>query len=57
MEKKKINETASSGATSSGAIATNAAGFNYPLHKRLPPTNLFGYKEYDIDKETKKKKR
>lgn len=57
MAKKKINETASAGATSAGAIATNASGFNFPLNKRLPPTNLFGYTEYDIDKETKKKKR
>lgn len=57
MSKKKINETATAGATSSGAIATNTGGFNYPLHKRLPATNLFGYTEYDIEKETKKKKR
>lgn len=53
--KKKIIETASSGATSAGAIASTP-GLNFPLQKRIPPTELFGYSEYKIDKDSKKKK-
>ncbi|AQW88816.1 hypothetical protein FDH34_gp291 [Serratia phage BF] len=53
MKNKKINENASSGATSAGGIASVSGGLNYPLISRLPPTNFFGYKEY---KPKKKKK-
>lgn len=51
--KKNIKENASSGATSSGAIASVSGGLNYPLLKRLPPSNFFGYKEYKIKKDKK----
>lgn len=52
--KKKVNENASSGATSAGAIASVSGGLNYPLLKRVPPTNFFGYKEVKMDKKDKK---
>lgn len=52
--KKKIQENSSAGATSAGSIATVSSGLNFPLHKRIPPTNFFGYKEYKIkDKKDK----
>lgn len=47
MKKSKVNESASAGATSAGAIATVANGLHYPLTKRIPPTNFFGYVEWD----------
>lgn len=43
---KKINENASPGSTSSGSVASVSSGLNYPLLKRMPPTNFFGYKVY-----------
>lgn len=46
MKKKKVNENASSGATSAGGIASVSGGLNYPLITRMPKTNFFGYKEY-----------
>lgn len=46
--KKKIKENASAGATSAGAVASVSTGFNYPLLRRMPPTNFFGYKEYKV---------
>lgn len=48
--KKKVNENASAGATSSGSIASASGGLNYPLITRMPKTNFFGYKEYKKDK-------
>lgn len=45
---KKINENASAGSTSAGNIASVSTGLNFPLLKRLPPSNFFGYKEYKI---------
>lgn len=52
---KKINENASAGATSAGAIASVSGGLNYPLLKRLPPSNFFGYKEVKMDDKKDKK--
>lgn len=49
--KKKLKENASAGATSAGAVASVSTGLNYPLLKRIPPTNFFGYKEYKIKKD------
>lgn len=49
--KKKLKENASAGATSAGAVASISTGLNYPLLKRIPPTNFFGYKEYKIKKD------
>ncbi|AUS02601.1 hypothetical protein NVP2275O_020 [Vibrio phage 2.275.O._10N.286.54.E11] len=40
--KKQMKESATGGGTSAGAIASVPGGFNFPLHKRIPPTNLFG---------------
>lgn len=37
----KLNESASAGATSAGAVATVAQPLNYSLQRRLPPTTLF----------------
>ena len=37
---KKLNETASEGSTSAGAIATTNNGLHFPLARRLPPTNV-----------------
>lgn len=58
MSKKKdqLDESASMGATSSGGIATVVGTLNYPLQKRLPPTNLFGYEEVDENGKPKNKK-
>lgn len=50
MMKKKVDESASAGATSAGAIATVSNGLNYPLTRRIPPTNFFGYVEWDTEK-------
>ncbi len=45
MKKKtKLKENASAGATSAGAVASVSTGLNYPLLRRMPPTNFFGYK-------------
>lgn len=55
--KNKLEETASMGATSSGGIATVVGTLNYPLQKRLPPTNLFGYEEVDQDGKPKSGKK
>lgn len=49
--KKKVNENASAGATSAGSVASVSTGLNYPLLKRMPPTNFFGYKEVKIKKD------
>ena len=49
--KKKLDETASAGATSAGGIASTAGGLHFPLLKRLPPINVFPAK----DKKKKKK--
>lgn len=46
--KNKIKENASAGATSAGAVASVSTGLNYPLLRRMPPTNFFGYKEYKV---------
>ena len=54
--KKKVNENASAGATSAGSVASVAGGLNYPLLKRLPPSNFFGYKEVDMKKVKKDNK-
>jgi hypothetical protein len=43
-KKNKLKENASAGATSAGAIASVSTGLNYPLLRRMPPTNFFGYK-------------
>lgn len=51
---KKLKENASAGATSAGAIASVSGGLHYPLLKRLPPSNFFGYKEVKMDKKDKK---
>lgn len=53
MSKKKVNENASSGATSAGGIASVSTGLNYPLLSRMPPTNFFGYKEVKVKKDKK----
>lgn len=45
MTKKNISETASSGATSAGAIASTSSGLHFPLAKRLPPINVFPTKD------------
>lgn len=50
MKKKKIDENASSGATSAGSVASVSGGLNYPLITRMPKTNFFGYKEYKSKK-------
>lgn len=47
--KQKIQENASAGATSAGAVASVSSGLNYPLLKRMPKNNFFGYKEYKKD--------
>ena len=39
---KKINESATSGSTSAGAIANVSTGLNHSMIKRMPPTNIFG---------------
>lgn len=52
--KKNIKENASAGATSAGSIASVSSGLNYPLLKRMPPSNFFGYKEVKLDKKDKK---
>lgn len=45
MKKKtKLKENASAGTTSAGAVASVSTGLNYPLLRRMPPTNFFGYK-------------
>lgn len=45
MKKKtKLKENASAGATSADAVASVSTGLNYPLLRRMPPTNFFGYK-------------
>lgn len=49
--KKKLKENSSVGATSAGSIASVSTGLHYPLLKRIPPTNFFGYKEYKIKKD------
>ena len=41
----KIKENATSGATSSGSIASVNTGLNFPILSRMPKTNFFGYKE------------
>lgn len=48
MKKKNIKENAPTASTSAGAIASVSTGLHYPLHRRLPPTNFFGYKIVDI---------
>ncbi len=53
MKKKKIDETASAGATSSGSVASVSGGLNFPLMTRLPKTNFFGYKEYKDKRDRK----
>lgn len=46
---KRLKENASTGATSSGNIASVSGGLHFPLLKRLPATNIFGgYKEVII---------
>lgn len=40
-DKKKLDETASAGATSAGAVASVSSGLNFPLLRRMPPTNVF----------------
>ena len=57
MKRKKINESASSGATSAGGIASVASGVNFPLHRRIPPTNIFGGYSPVPDDNTKGKKK
>lgn len=52
----KINESASGGATSAGAIATVPSGLNFPLQRRLPPTTLFGTAD-NIQQPAKEKKK
>ena len=47
---KKLKENATSGATTSGGIASVNTGLNYPLITRLPKTNFFGYKEVNSKK-------
>lgn len=37
----KINENATSGATSAGQVASVAQPLNYSIQRRLPPTLLF----------------
>lgn len=55
--KKNVNESASSGATSSGAIASTPNGMHFSLLKRMPPTNIFGgYSPVPENKQKKKKK-
>ena len=44
-EKRKIDEDASAGATSSGAIASTSTGLHFPLLNRLPPINVFPAKD------------
>lgn len=52
---KKINENASSGATSAGAIASVPGVLNNSIIRRIPPTNIFGgYSPVNTPK-TKKK--
>ena len=52
--KKKIKESATSGATSSGGIATVPNGLNHSIIKRIPPTNIFGGYSPVNDKKKKK---
>ena len=56
--KKKVNESATSGATSAGAVASVNTGLHFPLIKRMPPSTLFGgYEEVQTDSTKKSKKR
>ncbi len=52
----RLNESASAGATSAGAIASTANGLNFPLQKRLPPTSIFGIADNTRKARTKPKK-
>lgn len=52
----KLNESASSGATSSGGIATVVQPLNFPLIRRLPNSNIFGYVD-EVGQDKKKKKK
>lgn len=49
MTNKKLDETASGGATSAGAIASVSGGLNFPLLKRMPPTNVYPPKKKKKD--------
>lgn len=57
---KKLNESASAGATSAGAVATVAQPLNYSMQRRMPPTNLFNFSDNNasnvIKSNSKKKK-
>ena len=54
MKKNKLKENASAGSTSAGAIASVSTGLNYPLLRRMPPTNFFGYKVVETQKQKDK---
>ncbi len=51
----KLNESASAGATSAGAIATTATGLNFPMQRRLPTTTIFQMAENSREARTTKK--
>lgn len=55
--RKKLDETATGGATSAGAVATVVAPLNFSMQRRLPPTNLFGYSETSAKNVKKPKKK
>ena len=52
--KKKVNESASAGATSAGSIASTPGGLNFPLIRRMPPTNIFNSTS-EVYRKSKKK--
>lgn len=55
-KKNKVSESASAGATSAGAIASVSNGLHFPLNKRIPPANFFGYEVWDTKKAKPKDK-
>ncbi len=50
--KKQVNETASTGSTSAGAVASVSTGLNFPLLTRMPKTDIYGYSEYNPKKKS-----
>ncbi len=55
--KKKLDESATGGATSAGAVATVATPLNFSMQRRIGPTNLFGYTKTSAKNTRKPKKK
>lgn len=56
MKIKDLTESATSGSTSSGSIASVVGSLNFPLIKRMPHSDIFGYTDNKGKKKRKGKK-